>query len=615
MCGFVAGYKPNLTKEEIISSLNTILHRGPDGNNFTIIKNTNFLAHSRLAIVGDYLQPISNEDNSIFAVVNGEFYLWEKIAKQLKSKNHLFKTNTDSEILIHLYEEYKFNCLKFLRGEFSFVLYDKKNDLWFIAKDRFGTKPLNYFLNNDSFLVSSEAKALFSFNLEKKLNKDSLFFSQHFQYLPLNDTLFKNIHTIAPGFYAVIKNHKIDKYNYWQKEQEENKLNKINSFHEASDQIIEILNESVKIRIPQVNWATHLSGGIDSSIVSLLASQNSKKNIDCFTVSFTDDQFYNELFLAQKMADFIGARLNVVEVDYAKMLSVLPRAIYHAEGLTINGHLGAKYLLNQEIKNKNFKVALSGEGSDELLMGYSHLKNDYLGQVTQMEQSYLHGIQLPSSQILNNNLNQKFKVTPTWIMAKLSIAYKLSHFWSKDFYSNFQPEQIFFNETRQSIRLTRSNLRNAANLWIKYCLSGYILKVLDDAQSMAHSIEGRLPFLDTEVALFTNKINNKLFFKNNIEKAILRHAFKNRLPPEIINKTKQSFMAPPLQNAFKIPQNTEFIYDHLFNKYFLELNLFDKNKINLFLTKLQNDFTPEMEPVLMTLLSIAILSKEFKLSL
>ena len=615
MCGILCGATHHYSVLAALpEALETLAHRGPDTRHF-IQKGNIFLGHARLAIVGvsDGQQPLSNENGSIYASVNGEFYDFQSIRKHLQDNGHSFRTQSDSEILIHLYEEYGVDCLKHLHGEFAFALYDQNKKLWFCARDRSGTRPLQFVHQPGLFLIASEAKALFAAGVPAKLDRESFWFAQHLQYLPQGTTLFEGVQMIRPAHYLLVDENGARQHSYWN-------LNCISeipcSFEAACEQAGALLSQSVARRIPgEVPWACHLSGGLDSSIINAL-SRSYPGAGHCFTVRFTDDGFYDESAFAEETAQFLDSTLHIVPASFLDMLNVLPQSIFHAEGLSINGHLGAKYLLNQAIHAESFKVTLSGEGADELFMGYSHLKQDYLSPsgVSLMEKQYLAGIQLPSGETLDlSHVKDQLGFVPTWLMAKSSMAYRLKSLWASDFHFDSNPYSRFLSDSGIPLHPT-SSLKNSSSLWIQYCLSGYILKVLDDAQSMAHGVEGRLPFLDTDLMEFMWSLPDSLYFHQGIEKGILRTAFAGALPPSVLAKTKQSFMSPPIQRGLKQPLCKSKIYSWLLdNPHFSQQNLFNSTAIEKFLSACENTHTPTNEPILMTLISSALLCEQFKL--
>lgn len=615
MCGILCGESQNPSfYAKLPAALRTLGHRGPDGSDSVAFGDV-FLGHTRLAIVdvSHGSQPLYNEDQSVFASVNGEFYDFESIRDSLLSKGHVFRTHSDSEILLHLYEGHGTDCLQFLHGEFAFALYDKNRRRWFCARDRMGVRPLQYYHQGRDFLVASEAKALLALGVPAKLNRENVWFSQHLQYLPQAGTLFDGIQSVRPAHFLLVDEQGAHEHEYWQ-------INKVPeqalSFESAKEQAAELLRQAVARRVPnEVSWACHLSGGIDSSVVSALAQLHPGSG-HCFTVKFTDDAFYDESAGARATAQHIGAQLHEVPVSFEAVLGSLPDAIYHAEGLSINGHLGAKYLLNKAIREAGFKVALSGEGADEIFMGYSHLKQDYLSAnaLSGMERQYLTGVQLPDGHTLDlSAVQQQLGFVPTWLAAKSSMAFKLRQLWAKDFRFAGNPYVDFLRES-QAGKYPVSPLKQSSSLWMRYCLSGYILKVLDDAQAMAHGIEGRLPFLDTALVEFLWSVPDALYFHEGVEKGLLRQGFQGDLPASVVQRPKQSFMSPPMHWALKQAGYRNTIKGWLLdNPAFARQGMFDPAALEAFLTQCETQDSPGSEPILMTLISLALFCEKLSL--
>ena len=608
MCGIFSGQTSHFNYHDFYLALQKINHRGPDSNQLISFDN-NFFGHTRLSIndIEGGQQPIFNEDKSIVAIVNGEFYNFEEIRDKLIKEGHNFSTQSDSEILIHLYEKYSIECLNYLHGEFAFSLYDKNKKRWFCARDRMGIRPLLYYYSNNNLIFSSELKSILALPfIDKKLDLDSVWFSQHLQYLPKDKTLIKGINMIEPGSYLIFENNNLKIQSYWNLK---NIKQQVFDFDEAKEKSKELIFEAMKKRIPkEVKWTSHLSGGIDSSIVTAIGAKEHYLT-DAFTVQFTDQPLYDESMFAKETANFLGINLHVIPVSFNDILDNLPNAVYHGEGLSINGHLSAKYILNKEIKKNGFKVAFSGEGSDEIFMGYSHLKKDYLSfnSLTNFEQQYLTGFQISDGNTLDLDLiKNSLGFIPSWLEAKSSMAFKFQSLWTSNFKGNINPYEAILKD----LVGYSSPLKSSSGSWAEYCLSGYILKVLDDAQSAAHGLEGRLPFLDTDLVEFAFSLPDSVYFHNNIEKGLLREGFKNYLPELIINKTKQSFMSPPMNNYLNTTkfQNllNEFIFD---NKKLSSLEIFDKNKV-FDLTKNIQDKN-NFEPIIMTILCLGIFTKKF----
>lgn len=626
MCGFIASQSFYNIQNEMVQAISFLSHRGPDSLNtvsLQISQKLPFLcfSHARLAITGvsNGTQPIVSNDKNSYALVNGEFYNYQAIKKELSLDGYHFYTDSDSEIVPALYQKYGMRFIDFLEGEFSLALYDIAKNIWIIARDTFGTKPLCWTSNSKGFFVASEAKAL-SPIIKLELDSDALFFSQNFQYLPQEKTLFKNIKMCKPGHIMVIKEGSVISENNYKPlpSKQQN-----TDFHQTVKDVERLFYNSVQSRIPQeVPFCAHLSGGIDSSSVCAVAKEFGLK--DAFTVSFVESDFHNELPLAQETAKFLNLNLHVVELTQKDMLHAFSKSVYHSEGFAINGHLSATHLLNKAIKNAGFKVALSGQGSDEIFMGYSHLKKDYIdfGKLIHSdfnkESSYISGFQIPDGKTFDlPKIKNLFQFVPTWLSAKSSMAMKLSDMWSEQFQSYCVPESIFIEDFLSSLGSHQlsdySPLHQSALAWIKYCFSGYILKIIDDAQSMAWGIENRLPFLDTQLSQYAFSLPEETYFNGSVEKHILRTIFKDKLPSNVINKTKQSFMSSPMVNSLQDKDNFDYVYTALNNEYFKAQNLFDSKKVNQNLILWRDSNNPAFEPIMMTMLGVAHLCENFKL--
>ncbi|MDP2206815.1 MAG: asparagine synthase (glutamine-hydrolyzing), partial [Alphaproteobacteria bacterium] len=381
MCGIIGIYnsaKP-VNKDNLRGAGDTLAHRGPDGEGFYIAEDRrSALAHRRLSIIDLATggQPLKNETGDIYAVVNGEFYGHDILRRELQARGHTFATLSDSEILIHLYEEYGVDCLEHLRGEFAFILHDRCKNLIFAARDRFGIKPLCYTqLPDGTLMLASEAKALFALGAPARWDMESFHTAASLQYTLPGRTLFDGIRQMKPGEMMLARGKTIETRIYWemdflpeeQTDQDETA---------ATEMIEAALKDALRERLcADVPVCFHLSGGLDSSGLLGLATAMTGQTQDAFTVRFGHDG-YDEYPVAAETAVAQGARLHVVDVTQDDLVSHLPDAVYHGEGLAINGHLAGKYLLNRAIRADGFKVALSGEGSDEIFAGYPHLRQD-----------------------------------------------------------------------------------------------------------------------------------------------------------------------------------------------------------------------------------------------
>lgn len=618
MCGIVGIYnaKHKVNPSLLARARDALSHRGPDGCGTWLSTDQHVgLAHSRLSIrdIPGGAQPILNRDHTIAASVNGEFYEYSKLRKSLEQKGYVFNSNSDSELVIHLYEEYNLEFVHYLRGEFAFVLYDQRNHKMVIARDRFGIKPLCYFHSNDGlFYVASEAKALFALGITARWNEYALSHAFSFQYIPPDQTLFKDIQQVPAGHLMIYDGKSLRNQPYWDLDFPTIDEQQTTPFATLSTQLDIQLREAIQLRLPteDINFCCHLSGGIDSATIAALASELTGKSIPCFSVAFPH-QDYNEIQFAENLAKKIGSPFHPILIDATDMTDVLSDAVYYSEGLAINNHLSAKYILNREIKTAGFKVALSGEGSDELFAGYLHLQQDYLPQ--EITENIACGIHITNDETLPlNYLQQQLGFVPTFIKAKAAIGHKLYGLLDN---LRFSPEQIekdlLNNSTLYKKIANLHPVNQATYLWIKYALTGYILKTLGDGCEMAHGIEGRVPFLDHHLFNFSKKIPLSMKIKPNTDKFILRETVKNYLTTEIIERKKQPFIAPPF-SLLNNKKGYEYMCDSL--KSCDNLPFLNSKKINLYLGSIPKKSVADQiaaEPVLMLILTAKLLGQRY----
>ena len=625
MCGIVGVFDSasSIDKDSLLRSLEAMTERGPDSIGHWISANKQLaLGHRRLAIIDltTGQQPMSNEDETVHIVVNGEFYDYERIRKELEKLGHVFKTQSDTEILVHLYEEYGSECATRLRGEFAFILWDDKRKELYAFRDRFGIKPLCYTLENQRLLIASKAKALFPLGVEARWDMEALYHALSHQYVPPTKTLFNKVNQLPPGHYLVYSKGALSVEKYWDWDLPfEPKVNP--GFEDCVRRIEEVFDEAVSLRLQaDVPVAFHLSGGLDSSSVVCSAIRAGLKNPNCFTVCFNDTH-YSELDVATEFAAHVGATLHAVDTSAEQLVSVLPDALYHAEGLAINGHLPAKYLLSRSVHNAGFKVALTGEGADEVFLGYPHFKLDGChGTMDDVKKSNPEalGVMLPTgARLSTESLKKVLGFVPAFMNAKAGIGYRLHHLFDQSFGEMFTTQCPFAQLMTYfpvSAQLTgRAPELQSSYLWSKLALSNYILHTLGDGTEMAHSVEGRLPFLDHILFATLKEIPIELKMRKGIEKALLRRAYGKELTDTIVNRRKQPFLAPPI-----LFSQSHTIYELLNDLLATEkVPFFAPERINSLVNKAKSMSRAELvtlDPILMTMLSTTLIQDRFGLS-
>ena len=357
-------------------------HRGPDSQGHWESPDRRVaLSHARLSIIdlatGD--QPMANEDGQIHIVVNGEFYDFERLRKELEQRGHRFRTRSDSEVALHLYEEYGTNCLQHLRGEFAFVLWDERNQVLFAARDRFGIKPLHYAVHDDAVYLASEAKGLFAAGVPARWCED--YFYQHATGPAMADrTLFEGVHQVPPGHYLVAGSNGVRLYRYWEfyYPPAEELQRATRDEHSYVEEFAAVFEEAVRLRMrADVPVGCYLSGGLDSCATLGFAARNSSTPIQAFTLTF-DQAAYDEGDIAREMAALAGAKFHPIPIKQSDIAAHFEDAIWHSETLFSNGHGVSKFLLSRAVRDAGFKVVYTGEGSDEIFGGYIHFRTDML---------------------------------------------------------------------------------------------------------------------------------------------------------------------------------------------------------------------------------------------
>ena len=545
MCGFT-GFVDNLkNKEEILKDMmDVIIHRGPDQCGEYIDDNIG-LGFRRLSIIdlNNGMQPLYNEDNSLVLVFNGEIYNHHELRGDLTKKGHIFKTDTDSEVLIHGYEEYKEDIVNKLRGMFAFCIWNTKDKSLFIARDHFGIKPLYYYLVNDndevSFLFGSEIKSLLKHpRFKKEINKEALKPYLTFQYSVLDETFFKGVFKLKPGHYLIYKDNKLNIKKYYDIEFSEKSL----SLEDSVDLIDKVVRESVKAHSESdVPLASFLSGGVDSSYIT-----SCLKPDKTFSVGFDDEKF-NESNLAKELCDIIGIENIQRIITSEECFDKLPTIQYHMDEPQSNPSSVPLYFL-AELASHHSTVVLSGEGADEIFGGYEWYDDDVklkkykklpyfirrpIAKISS-KMPYFKGrtsLIRGGSTVEENFIGQAFIFEEKEACDILKADYKKSKSIqeiTKPFYENV---------------LGKDDITKKQYLDLKLWLQGDIL-LKADKMSMAHSIEVRVPFLDIEVMKIGAMLPASHKINKENTKFALREASRRSLPNEWSKRKKKGFPVP-----------------------------------------------------------------------
>lgn len=637
MCGIASYLSKNssLSIEQFTNACNTLKHRGPDNTTvWSNQQNTVFLGHTRLSII-DFetgVQPIFSDDKNIAIIVNGEFYNHDEIRVQLMKEGFSFQTKSDSEILIPLYKKYGTNCLQYLNGEFAFILYDIKENLIFVGRDRFGIKPLHYTKYNGHIYFASEAKALIKMGVPAKLDLLSTFCGSGLQFRN-NHSAFENILLVKPAHFLLISLETLDinEHKYWDLKYPQANTIKANYDEQAYIQeFARLFENAVKLRLRSDQpVGCYLSGGLDSSSVIGIMKKYSETPVSAFTIEFEDKQ-YNEGDIAIETSKFVGANQNILHITDKLLVDNFEDSIYSVEQSVFNTHGTAKYLLSKTARDAGMRVILTGEGADELLGGYIAFKIDDLKlsaapNKDEILNSFLErnptsaGLFFNKNQVASSPNMEYIKSKLGFIPQNMQVAegainnyYK---FLKSDVAHQIQsvnPLKSVFDSIYDPALDGIENLNKSLYLWSKTSLPGYILTTLGDRMEMAHSIEGRPPFFDVNLVEFIMNLPVGMKIKNSREKYILREAMKDIITPTLYKREKFPYLAPVARN------NNDLFYvymNDMFNSNILnQSQLFDAQKVLAEFDKfktLSSEEQTSSNGVFLNILSTLIVEKRF----
>jgi asparagine synthase (glutamine-hydrolysing) len=641
MCGIAAIFssKGGLDLDPIMASIKTLEHRGPDARKVWVDDSGEVaLGHARLSIIdlttGD--QPIKNEDGSIHIVANGEFYDHDRIRGELQEKGHRFRTRSDSEIALHLYEEYGSTCLEYLRGEFAFVIWDSRSRTLFAARDRFGIKPLYYAEFNERLYLASEAKALFAAGVPSEWNHQMIYETGDICVMSPGQSIFKGVRQVEPGQFLLKTDDVLETHRYWDFDYPcESALEVGTSETELIAGFAEVFEEAVKLRMrADVPVGCYLSGGLDSCAVLGFMARHASGPVQTYTLGFEEDA-YDERAIASEMAELVGSNHHEVPVCQQDIADSFSDAIYHSETVFANGHGVSKFLLSRAVNRAGYKVVFTGEGSDEIHAGYPHFRQDMLrfdpdlrkrADVGLLERelgaanAVSKGLLIPDGEVnANSNLPQLLGFVPTWMSANASIGVKFAPLLRSEFlkrYAQVDGYRCLFNRLDVTRQLSgRHPVNQSMYLWSKTSLVNYILNVLGDRMEMAHSVEGRVPFLDHRVVEYMRGVPIGLKIKDMTEKYLLREAAKPWITETVYKRQKHPFLSPPATIEMEQPLFA-LIQDTLRSESAASLPFVDRDQVIKVLDRLPSMDIAErvsLDPVLMLLLSLSFLQQRFSL--
>lgn len=564
MCGISGfiNYKSIQDRDLLKRSLDCIIHRGPDDDGMFFTEGVS-MGMRRLSIIDIEAgkQPISNEDQTITVVFNGEIYNHLELRKELENKHHIFKTHSDTETLVHGYEEWGIDLPKKLRGMFAFSIHDKRKNKVFIARDHFGIKPLYYHLQNGKVSAfASEIKSILEDkNIKREVNTSFIYDYVSFQYNPNPETFFKNIFKLAPGHSLIIDLEKttysIEKYWQWNFRD-----NRDVDYEKSRDDVKKVMIDSVKHHmIADVPVASFLSSGVDSSIIAMLAQremQSQGKNLKTYTIGFKD--LDSEISDVKEFAEFIKSDHKEIIVTFEDYFESLKKCVWHFDEPIADPSAISLFLLSREV-SRDVKVVLSGEGADELFGGYGIYQephNKYI-QLISKQPEWFKKLFLSPVQYIVNFTVKIFPITAKFpgvsFLNRALTPVRARYLGNANIFKETEKEKLFKNYTRQDLtqvlslqqqdisNLSESEYMQFADIhnWMR----GDILQKADK-MTMANSLELRVPFLDTEVSDVAVGLIDEWKYKNGTTKFILRDAFSKDMPDKTNKRPKLGFPTP-----------------------------------------------------------------------
>ncbi len=538
MCGIV-GLVTKKEKENTIKLMNDrIKHRGPDGDGYFIDGDV-ALGHRRLSIIdlstGD--QPMFNEDGSVVTVFNGEIYNYHELKEELIALGHDFKTKSDTEVLVHGYEEWHTDLPKHLRGMFAFAIYDKNKNEVFLARDNFGIKPLYFAKMNDTFMFASEIKAFLDVpDFEKVFNESILEAYLEFSFVPTNETFFKGVHRLDAGCSLLYKDGEIKLNKYFKLDFKEENM----SFEDAVKNISDVMKDSVeKHLIADVEVGSFLSSGIDSSYIVSLAKPDKT-----YTVGY-ENKKYDETMYAKDLAGKLGIKNESKIITKEEYLENISKIMYHLDEPTSDPAAISLYFV-AKLASKDLKVVLSGEGADEFFGGYNYYREEvdykFYNKLPYCVRHIIGKIAsiFPEGRGFNFLVRRGEKLENSYIGVNRNFSSKMA---KKVLKNNYELKAIdatkdIYNEFKNYSNIDKMQAIDI-NFWL---MKDILLKA--DRMTMASSIEGRVPFIDKEVFKVASHLPFDYKVTKENTKVALRAAAKEVIPTEAYKKKKLGFPVP-----------------------------------------------------------------------
>jgi asparagine synthase (glutamine-hydrolysing) len=608
MCGIAGILSLNgaaVDRERVERMTRSLAHRGPDGCG-TFVEGQIGLGHRRLSIVDlqSGQQPMASEDGSLWIAFNGEVFNYVELRDDLRARGHRFRTQSDTEVILHLYQAHGEDCVRFLNGEWAFAIWDGQRRRLFLSRDRFGVRPLFYSVAGRTLVFGSEIKSLF-LNPELPREVDVEALDQLFTFwAPLAPrTLFKGVFEIRPGHSLVFSEGGCREHRYWRLPEPAANIDNGCDDQAEADRLLDLLVDATRIRMrADVPVGAYLSGGLDSTLTAAVATRFTS-GLRTFSVTF-DDPAFDERGYQQEAVRHLGTAHDTCHCTEEDIARVFPDVIWHTERPVLRTAPAPLFLLSQRVRQQGYKVVVTGEGADEMLGGYDIFKEakirrfwsafpnstrrasllrrlyPYMKSVQAQPPAYLRAF----FRVTEDDCRSPFfSHLPRW-----ELTARLKRFYSGDLrkqLGGYDPIAELHAQLPDGYAKW-GDLARAEYLETALLLPGYILSSQGDRMGMAHGVEGRYPFLDHRVAELAASLPPRLKMKALNEKYLLKRAARGLVPPSIVARKKQPYRAPDARCFVGANRETpDYVADMLSPRRLSEYGLFNPAAVERLVSK------------------------------
>ena len=615
MCG-IAGFinhRKSLAEAESILNLmmTRIHHRGPDDCGLYLEPSMG-MGNVRLSIIdlsgGD--QPLSNEDGSLWIVYNGEVFNYIELREDLIKKGHRFKTQSDTEVILHIYEEYGTDGLQYLNGQFAFAIWNNIKKECFFARDRAGIRPLFYSEVNGTLIFGSEIKSLFEFpGIKRHFSPEALKETFTFWTTLSPRTLFDGVYELPPGHYGHYKNGRLEIKKFWSLRYATTSTRFNGTAADALDQFRYLLSDSVALRLrSDVPVAAYLSGGLDSSATTALIRKVAPGHLNTFSIGFADNDF-DETKYQSEVSQYFQTNHKSIICSANNIAEWFPKVIWHSEIPLLRTSPAPMLGLSKLVHDNGIKVVITGEGADEALAGYNIFKETLIRQFWARQPKsvirplllkklypYLPNISHASQGMLRMFFGYQLEETDSPVYSHMLRWHNTSniqkHFTTElnEYLEDYDPVFEYAEMLRPEVEGI-SSLAKAQLIETNIFMSGYLLSSQGDRMAMANSVEGRYPFLDYRLLEFAASLPDEFKLKGMNEKFLLKELMRNELPKSVLNRPKQAYRAPIL-DAFLGSKIPDYVSDLLSADRIKESEVFNPESVNNLIHKIKTTQIP-----------------------